>query len=77
MARWIQELGTYEFQVIHCRGKHHSNANGLSRVPCKQCGRMDEMGVEGPPGLVATVLWGAEGWSDVIQCQARDSCISL
>lgn len=25
MARWIQELGAYEFQVEHCPGKRHGN----------------------------------------------------
>lgn len=33
MARWIQELCTYEFRVIHRPGKKHSNVDGLSRVP--------------------------------------------
>lgn len=38
-ARWIQELGTYMFQVEHKQGKQHGNADGLSRLPCKQCSR--------------------------------------
>lgn len=39
MARQIQELGMYEFQVEYRPGKKHRNADGLLRLPCKQCYR--------------------------------------
>ena len=37
MARWLQELGTYNLIVTHRKGKKHSNADALSRKPCKIC----------------------------------------
>jgi transposase InsO family protein len=38
VARWLQILGEYDFQVFHREGKKHSNADGLSRQGrCKQC----------------------------------------
>jgi hypothetical protein len=39
MARWLQELGTYNLEVTHRPGKKHSNADALSRMPCKVCFR--------------------------------------
>lgn len=40
-ARWVQELATYEFQVIHRFGKKHGKADGLSQIPCTRCGRVE------------------------------------
>ena len=35
VARWLQELGTYDLTVVHRPGKRHVNADALSRMPCK------------------------------------------
>lgn len=37
MARWIQELSTHDFEIVHRRGRTHSNADALSRMSCKVC----------------------------------------
>ena len=39
LARWLEKLEEYNFTIIHRRGSLHSNADALSRVPCRQCGR--------------------------------------
>ena len=39
LARWIEQLQEYDFEVIHRRGVSHGNADALSRRPCPQCGR--------------------------------------
>ena len=39
VARWLQELGTYDLTVVHRPGKVHVNAVALSRMPCKACKR--------------------------------------
>jgi len=38
MARWLEKLQEYDFQIVHRRGRKHTNADSLSRLPCKQCG---------------------------------------
>lgn len=58
MASWVQELGTYDFEVVHRPGKMHANADRLSRGLCKQCGLI--------PGLetqeeVTVVSWRLAG----------------
>ena len=46
VARWIETLSTYQFEVQHHPGKQHSNADALSRIPCKQCGRVDHRDIQ-------------------------------
>ena len=35
LAHWLEKLAEYNFQVIHCPGRHHQNADALSRRPCR------------------------------------------
>ena len=37
VARWIQTLGEYDYEIIHRPGKTHQNADSLSRRRCPQC----------------------------------------
>ena len=41
LARWLQVLSEYQFDIIHRPGKQHGNADGLSRRSCRQCGCSD------------------------------------
>ena len=38
VARWLDILAEYDFQIQHRSGAKHGNADALSRLPCKQCG---------------------------------------
>ena len=38
IARWLEELAAYDLRIEHRPGKKHGNADGLSRMECKQCG---------------------------------------
>ena len=38
VARWLEVLNTYDSDIVHRPGKQHGNADGVSRIPCKQCG---------------------------------------
>lgn len=35
LARWLEKLAEYDFQVLHRPGKHHQNADALSRRLCR------------------------------------------
>ena len=46
LARWMQKLGEYDFEVRHRKGAEHGNADALSRRPCfsescKYCERVE------------------------------------
>ena len=41
IARWLEVLSTYDFQIQHRSGKQHGNADGLSRRPCTTCSHCD------------------------------------
>ena len=43
VARWLQILGTYDLKVIHRPGSKHTNADALSRNPCKACLRQETL----------------------------------
>ena len=49
-ARWIEILETYDFDIIHRPGIRHSNADAMSRLPCKQCGMTDHEGEKAQSG---------------------------
>ena len=38
VARWLEILGPFDFEIKHRQGAKHGNADALSRIPCKQCG---------------------------------------
>jgi hypothetical protein len=51
IARWLEELSTYanQYTIEHRPGVKHGNADGLSRIPCRQCKREDcDSAVETP-----------------------------
>ena len=37
IARWLECLSEYDFEVVHRPGTKHTNADALSRMPCPQC----------------------------------------
>ena len=39
LARWLEKLQEFDFSIEHRRGRSHGNADALSRLPCRQCGR--------------------------------------
>ena len=49
LARWLEELSTFDMEIVHRPGKKHANADGLSRMPdslpecdCYQAGAAPE-----------------------------------
>ena len=54
VARWLEVLGTFDFDVQHRPGLRHNNADAMSRGPCRQCGR-DELTEENEPDTCLVV----------------------
>ena len=53
VARWIEVLDTYSFEIEYRPGRNHGNADALSRIPCEgmncvQCERMEHNMQERP-----------------------------
>ena len=46
LARWLELVSEYDLEIQHRQGRSHGNADGLSRRPCRQCGRDDEVPTE-------------------------------
>ena len=46
LARWLEQLQEFNFTIVHRRGRKHNNADALSRLPCRQCGRNSHLGPE-------------------------------
>ena len=38
VARWLETMAEFQYEVIHRPGKQHCNADSLSRGQCRQCG---------------------------------------
>ena len=45
LARWLEKLQEYQFNIVHRPGKKHMTADALSRLPCRQCGRTNDIQV--------------------------------
>ena len=41
VARWLEFLSSYDMKIEHRPGRSHKNADGVSRIPCRQCGQID------------------------------------
>ena len=39
LARWHLALSEFKFDIVHREGIKHGNADGCSRIPCRQCKR--------------------------------------
>ena len=42
LARWLERLQEFNYSIVHHRGKKHTNADALSRLPGCQCGRVSD-----------------------------------
>ncbi len=59
LARWLEILQEFDFTIIHRHGSKHTNADALSRIQCRQCGR--ETHIETTPIAVTSLGGGLDG----------------
>ena len=81
LARWLEKLQEYDFIVMHRQGSRHGNADALSRIPCKQCGRGDRCGNEEDQvveigAITGPFLQQPNNLGEVQRLQAEDDDIS-
>ncbi len=58
VARWLEVLAPYQMEIEHRKGRLHGNADGLSRIPCRQCGMSDEERLQKKPTADSTPVQG-------------------
>ena len=72
VARWIEALQDYDFEVQHRAGHLHSNADALSRCPCEDCRHCEHQEErDGTTLQVAATgqVWPDEGWLTAMEDQ--------
>ena len=52
LARWLEKLEEFQFEVVHCKGKAHCNADALSRMFSQQSSSVNVM----CPATIAPVV---------------------
>jgi len=60
LARWLERLQQFDFDVIHRKGLSHKNADGLSRrmcetEDCQYCAKVERKSVLKQEGIVASI----------------------
>ena len=63
-------------KIEHRPGKKHSNADGVSRIPCRQCGLCDAEITEKPAKDVAGIQHISQTESDLKTLQQQDKDLS-
>lgn len=43
LARWLEQLQDFDFDIQHRSGSNRVNADSMSRLPCNQCGRPNHL----------------------------------
>ena len=64
VARWLEILGTYDFDIQHRPGLKHNNADSMSRGPCRQCGRESTCGAKVVCGVTTRAAAKAKAKED-------------
>jgi len=73
LARWLEQLEEFDFQIVHRKGNLHSNADALSRFPSHQDAMVM---IDQVVHMVAvTSLLPAYTTQDLRKCQLEDDLV--
>ena len=73
LARWLEKLQEYDFNILHRPGKRHQNADALSRIPCTQCGRESHSSDDPPDTPLSDKVTGAISQPQPTNLQERST----
>ena len=64
LARWLEILGTYDYEVVYRPGSRHGNADALSRRPCSadefsHCERVEANQVSHEGSFCGAITWSS------------------
>ncbi|GBO17450.1 Transposon Ty3-I Gag-Pol polyprotein [Araneus ventricosus] len=84
IARWIQRLQEYDFEIQHRKGTSHGNADALSRRPCgescKHCSNAEKkFGIEIDTSVKVLTTTSVDPWSscEIQKAQLEDPAIKI
>ena len=79
LARWLERLQELDFDVVHRRGTVHRNADSLSRLPCRQCGRSnhDDAPTTAEVAVTTLQLPGIQTSDSLRQAQLADPLLAI
>ena len=77
LARWLEKLQDYDFTIIHCPGRKHSNADTLSHYPCRQCSRETHLMEQPIMTISSSNITGGYSSEDMRGFQLTDNCVGL
>ena len=67
IARWLQELSEFEYQLEYCPGTQHTNADGLSRSVLSLSQPAQSVLLVGPCSADACGRWTSSDWTSAQQ----------
>ncbi|KYN16148.1 hypothetical protein ALC57_11602 [Trachymyrmex cornetzi] len=82
LARWLERLQAYDFEVLYRKGLAHGNADGLSRRPCEDfgcqyCGKVEAKEALKQENLIARISLSEENSEIWRKEQLEDPNISI
>lgn len=78
IARWIEQLQSYDFEIQHRKGNLHANADALSRRPCgDKCKHCERQEANEQARVQMLRVNPDDGWSaqEIIAAQEQDADI--
>ena len=81
LARWMERLQQYDFDVLYHRGKVHNNADGLSRRPCletlcRYCIKVESNEESSKEEIFGRLVFSNENFQEWRAAQLQDAVVS-